>query len=214
MKKIILIAWICCAGSLEAQQQADPSFVWGGLAGFESQFINIQSISVNAQEHMSVDAGRAVPGGCLGVFGRWGLTKGLSYQQELTFSTLQSRVDFYPDGTEYYHFTDVELPMHFVLTNSADPDAPLRGSFLLGARVGWNFAEQTSSKLYLLHERLAIDAGLGVEVRLKKWRLQPEFVYSLGLNNLHNVTNAPYDWVAGRVVRDKLIFRLLFWIAY
>jgi len=25
------------------------------------------------------------------------------------------------------------------------------------------------------------------------------------------VTNAPYDWVVGRVVRDKLTLRLLFW---
>lgn len=211
MKKIILIAWICCAGLLKAQQQTSPSFIWGGLAGFESQFVNIQSLSIDAQEHMRVSAGRAAPGGCLGVFGRWRIIKGFSFQQELTLSTTQSKVDFYPGGPEYYRFTDLELPMHFVLTNPVDENTPVRGSFLMGARVGWNFADQNSSNLHLLHERLAVDAGIGVEVRLKNLRLQPEFVYSLGLNNLHDVTNAPFDWVVGRVVRDKLILRLLIW---
>jgi hypothetical protein len=135
----------------------------------------------------------------------------LFLQQELCLSTLQSKVNFYPGGEEYYRFTDLELPLHFVLTNPADEDSRVRGSFLLGARVGWNFAAQNGDNLQLLHERLAVDAGLGVEIRLKNWRLQPEFVYSFGLNNLHEVTNAPYDWVAGRIVRDKLTLRLLIW---
>ena len=65
----------------------------------------------------------------------------------------------------------------------------------------------------LLRERLAVDAGMGVEIRLKKWRLQPEFVYSLGLNNLHNISNTPYDWVVGRIIRDRFTLRLLIWRA-
>jgi hypothetical protein len=213
MKKIFLIAWVCWTGLLAAQQPADRSFVWGGTIGFESQLLNIQSTNTDAQEQMRVEAGRAAHGGSLGVFGRWRLSKGFSLQQGLSLSTLQSKVNFYPDGTENYRFTDLELPLHFVLTNPADVDSPVRGSLLLGARVGWNFATQNADNLYLLHERLAVDAGLGVEIRLKNWRLQPEFVYSLGVNNLHDVTNAPYDWVVGRVMRDKLILRLLIWNA-
>jgi hypothetical protein len=213
MKKIFLTAWVCWSGLLAAQQPAGRSFVWGGTVGFESQLLNIQSLNTNGQEQIGVDAGRAAHGGSLGVFGRWHLWKGLFLQQELSLSTLQSKVNFYPDGAEYYRFTDLELPLHFVLTNPADEDSPLRGSFLLGARVGWNFAPQRTGNINLLRERLAVDAGLGVEIRLKNWRLQPEFVYSFGLNNLHDVTNAPYDWVVGRVVRDKLILRLLIWNA-
>lgn len=211
MKKIFLTAWVCWAGILSAQQQPGRSFVWGGIAGFETQLLNVQAINTNAQEQIKVDAGRAAHGGSLGVFGRWGLWKGMFLQQELNFSTLQSKVDFYPGGVEYYRFTDLELPLHFVLTNPVDEDSPVRGSFLLGARVSWNFASQNGDNLYLLRERLAVDAGLGVEIRFKKWKIQPEFVYSFGLNNLHDVTNAPYDWVVGRVVRDKLTLRLLVW---
>lgn len=211
MKKIFLLTLICWTELLVAQQPVNRPFAWGGIVGFESQLLNIQSINSNSQEQMRVDAGRAAHGGNLGVFGRWQLWNGVFLQQELSLSTLQSRINFYPDGVEYYRFTDMELPLHFVLTNPVDEKSPVRGSFLLGARVGWNFAAQNADNLYLLHERLAVDAGLGVEIRLKNWLIQPEFVYSLGLNNIHNVTNAPYDWVVGRVTRDKVILRLLIW---
>lgn len=131
-------------------------------------------------------------------------------QPELSVSTVQTKIFFQRDGLQYYRFTDVELPLHFVLTNP-DGHFPVRGSLLLGARAGWNFAAQPSDNLSLLSERLAVDVGLGMEIRLKNWRLQPEFVYSHGLNNLHDVTNAKYDWAVGRMVRDKLTLRVLVW---
>ncbi len=212
MKKILLTVLICWAALLPAQQQATQSFVWGGIVGFESQILNIQSTNTSEPEQMRVETGGAAFGPSMGVFGRWQIGNGFFAQQALSISTSQSKVDFYPGGTEYYRFTDLELPLHLVLTNPAKEDSPVRGSFLLGMRVGWNFAAQNTENLYLLNERLAADAGLGVEIRLNNWRLQPEFVYSLGLNNIHDVTNAPYDWAVGRVVRDKLTFRLLIWM--
>ncbi|HRI58885.1 MAG TPA: porin family protein [Saprospiraceae bacterium] len=212
MKKILLISLICWAALLPAQQQATRSFVWGGMVGIESQLLNIQSTNTSDPEQMRVETGRTTPGASVGVFGRWQIGNGIFAQQALSISTSQSKVDFYPGGTEYYRFTDLELPLHLVLTNPANEDSPVRGSFLLGMRVGWNFAAQNSDNLQFLSERLAVDAGLGVEIRLNNWRLQPEFVYSLGLNNIHDVTNAPFDWVVGRVVRDKLTLRLLIWM--
>lgn len=211
MKQIFLCILVCRLTLVAAQQSATPPFVWGGMVGFDTQLLNIQSSGTGEPEQMWVESGRAAHGGSAGVFGRWRLWNGLSAQPALTVTTLQSKVNFHPGSREYYRFTDLELPLHFVLTNPSNEEMPVRGSFLLGVRAGWNFAAQNSENLRLLSERLAVDAGLGVEIRLKNWRLQPEFVYSFGLNNLHNVTNTPFDWVTGRVVRDRLTLRLLFW---
>lgn len=210
MKNISLSAFLFCVGQLAAQHETPRSFTWGAMSSFETQLLGIQSLDFNEPEQAQVSAERASRGGGVGLFARWQLWRGLAVQPELSVSTLRAKVRFQQEGSEYYRFTDVELPLHFVLTNQ-DGHFPLRGSLLLGGRVGWNFAAQPSDNLSLLHERLALDAGLGVEISLKNWRLQPELVYSHGLNNLHDVINAKYDWAVGRVVRDRLTVRVLVW---
>jgi hypothetical protein len=212
MKSITVTILVFQAALLSAQQPALPSFVWGGVIGFESQLLNIQSQQTGEPDQMRVESARAASGGSLGLFGRWQIWKGLFVQPGISYSTIRARVDFQPGGPEYYQFSDLEFPLHFVLTNHSVDNAPLRGSLLLGARLGWNFGPQSTDKLILLRERLAADAGLGVEIRVGKWRIQPEFVYSLGLNNQHDVTNAPFDWAVGRVLRDKLELRVLLWL--
>ncbi len=210
MKKILLPGFVFCVGFLSAQGGMNKSFVWGATLGFETQLLGVESVETDPEE-IWAEAGRAAHGGSLGIFGRWRLCRGLSVQPALSFSTLQSEVIFHPDGSQYYRFTDVELPLHFVLTNPSEGDFFLRGSLLFGARVGWNFASQNADNLNFLSERLALDAGLGAEIRLNRWRLQPEFVYSYGLNNIHHFTNAKYDWATGRAVRDRLTLRVLIW---
>jgi len=210
MKKIVLPTLLFWANALLAQQQPDKPFIWGATASFETQLLGIQSLDIDEPEVPQVSTERTSRGGGMGLFARWQLWKGLAIQPELSVSTLQAKIFFQQNGVQYFRFTDVELPLHFVLTNP-DGHFPLRGSLLLGGRVGWNFATQPSDNLSLLSERLALDIGLGVEIKLKNWRLQPEFVYSHGMNNLHDITNARYDWSVGRVVRDKLTLRILVW---
>ena len=212
MKSITAIILVFQAILLSAQQPAPRTFVWGAVVGFESHLLNIQSQRTSEPDQMRVESLRTAYGGALGIFGRWQIWKGLFVQPGVSYSTHRARVDFQPGGTVNYRFSDLEFPFHFVLTNHSVDDAPLRGSLLLGARLGWNFGAQATDNLILLRERLAAEAGLGVEIRAGKWRLQPEFVYSHGLNNLHDVTNAPFDWVVGRVLRDKLILRVLVWL--
>jgi len=212
MKKIFLPALLFWANILTAQQEIFRPFSWGAIVGFETQLLGVQSLDLDEPEQAQVSTGRASRGGSMGLFARWQLWQGLAIQPELSVSTLRASMRFQQDGAQHYRFTDLELPLHFVLTNPEGRSA-LRGSLLLGGRVSWNFAAQSSDNLRLLSERLALDVGLGVEIRLKNWRLQPEFVYSHGLNNLHDVTNAKYDWAVGRVVRDKLTVRLLVWKA-
>lgn len=211
MKKTLLACFVFWAKMSAAQEEFPSPFVWGLMAGFESQTLGIQPFSTNDPEPMYAESSRTSHGGSLGVFGRWKIWKGLSVQPALSIASLQTRVRFSDDGEENFQFTDLEVPLHFVLTNP-NGQFPLRGSILLGGRLGWNFAPQNSDNLQFLRERLGLDAGLGVEIRLKNWRIQPEFVYSHGINNLHDVVNAKYDWVVGRMVRDKLTLRVLVWI--
>lgn len=210
MKKILLPAFVFCAGFLAAQEEMDRPFVWGAMLGFETQLLGIESVQTDP-EGIWAEAGKPGHGGSVGIFGRWRVYRGLSVRPALSFSTLQSKIIFHPEGSEYFRFSDVEMPFHFVLTSSPDERFPVRGSLLFGGRIGWNFATQRSENLSFLRERLALDAGMGLEIRLKNWRLQPEFVYSHCLNNIHDVTNAKYDWAVGRVVRDRLTLRVLVW---
>ncbi|MCE7922973.1 MAG: PorT family protein [Haliscomenobacteraceae bacterium CHB4] len=211
MKKTLLAVLVFWVKMSVAQEGFPPSFAWGFMAGFESQTLGIEPFATNDPEQMYAESRRTSHGGSVGVFGRWNIWKGLSVQPALSIASLQSEIQFSDDGNEKFQFTDLELPLHFVLTNP-NGQFPLRGSILLGGRLGWNFAPQNSDNLQFLRERLGLDLGLGAEIRLKNWRVQPEFVYSHGINNLHDVVNAKYDWVVGRMVRDKLTFRVLVWM--
>lgn len=212
MEKIsLLTAFIVLAFSLNAQQENESSFIWGMMAGYEHQLLGIETLPNSEPDRMWAEAKRPAHGASLGAFCSWRFRQGLAIRTSLSVATMRNGVHFHPQGLQHFRFTDAELPLHFVLTNPTKKNAPLHGSLLLGARLGWNFARQNIENLRLLNERVGLDVGLGVEIKLKNWRLQPEFVYSHCVNNLHNVTNAKYDWVTGRVVRDRLSLRVLVW---
>jgi len=61
----------------------------------------------------------------------------------------------------------------------------------------------------LLQERIGLDVGLGIEIPVGSLTLQPEFLYSHGMKNIHDFSNTPYDPYIGNVVRDKLQVRVL-----
>lgn len=210
MKKVFLAVILISSGLLKAQQQESRPFIWGLEAGLVSQLTGIQSLDTGEPDQVRVAAERHAPGARLGVFGRWQIGRGFAIQTGLSGSSLRAKIRFERNVSENFRFVDLEVPLHFVFTNP-NGHFPLRGSILLGGSLDWNFASQTSDNLYLLRERLALDAGLGVEIRLKKWKIQPELLYSHGLNNLHDVNNTKYDWMIGRVVRDRLTLRLLIW---
>ena len=210
-EKTFLIALLLYTGTLQAQQNTAGGFIWGLEAGFDSQLTGIQPLGNGEPDQVKVTAKRRAPGWRGGVFGRWQLWSGLALQTGLSVSDLHADIQFDEQVTDRFRFTDLEAPLHFVLTNP-NGRFPLRGSLLLGARIGWNLAPQHSEYLQLLRERLALDIGLGVEIDMKKWRFQPEVVYSHGLNNIHDVVNARYDQVIGRIVRDRLTLRVLVWL--
>lgn len=210
MKNVFLAVFIFWSCHGKAQQQGSRDFLWGIETGFESQLTGIQPLDSGEPDQVQAAAERHAIGVSMGVFGRWQVWRGLAVQTSLSLSNVEAKIRFDRNVAQNFRFTDLEVPLHIVFTNPQG-HFPLRGSAHLGARLGWNFAAQPSNNLSLLHEWLALDAGMGVEIRLKNWRLQPELAYSHGLNNLHDVTNAKYDWLIGRVVRDRLSIRVLLW---
>ena len=210
MKKSLLALLMLWSALLPGQEPA-PSPVFGVLLGFDSQMLGIETLDGLEPEQTAVLSERPAAGGSLGVFGRWPVVGALWVQPGLLLSVAQNRVLFRPDGPVRYRFVDAELPLHFVVTNQSRRAFPLRASFLFGGRLGWNLAPDVTDRLRLYRERVALDLGLGVEISAKKWRIQPELVYSHGMNNLHSVSNTPYDGLVGRAVRDRLTLRVLVW---
>ena len=214
MKKLLVVLFYAYSLQLVAQQEKPKHFFWGVLAGIEQHRLSVQSITgkTNTPEALLAGAEKAgTAGALLGAFGRWQLSRDLAIQTELLFSAAQNTIRFFPQGgSETHRFLDAEIPLHFVVTNTRK-NQPLRASFLVGGRVGWNFASRTSEKLNLYSGRTAADIGLGAEIRLRKCRIQPEVVYSYGLNNLHNYLNTAYDPSISSIVRDRITVRVLVW---
>lgn len=212
MKNIYCVLFCLIAGSLQAQEQTNNGFHWGLSLGIETQSLGIEPTDRVAPEETWVGSDRNKPGATLGITAQKSIWRGLGFQSGLSLSYTSNLVNFYPNTTQNYHFTDLELPVYFTVTNQkpGKAPAPLRAKILFGPRLGWNLAHNAGDKLQFLRERLAIDLGLGVEINLGKWNLSPEVIYSHGLNNLHDFVGADYDFEVGRAVRDKLAFRVVF----
>lgn len=214
MKKILFLLFWACLQRLPAQQEMPKRFFWGLLAGVEQHRVSIQSIASKVSKPDSPNAAAdrtGAAGAVIGAFGRWRLTRDLAIQSELLCAYAQNGIRFSPENVrENYRFLDLELPLHLVVTNTRKTQ-PLRASFLIGGRIGWNFASNPADKLGLLSGRTAADVGLGAEIRISRYRIQPEVVYSYGLNNLHDYLNTTYDPGISSVVRDRITLRVLVW---
>lgn len=184
-------------------------------------FFALEQHSMGASVNNSWKAGEPVmyfdpktPGFGLGGFMRWNLFSRLAIQPELAFSYAANRATLLPGNEsnikQQYRFANLELPLHFILT-SPPSEASVRGIVLFGGRMGFNFSDNFfPENVSLLHELFSLDLGLGAEIRLKKIKIQPEVLYSHGMNNLHDFGGSPYDWSIGRIVRDRLALRVLF----
>lgn len=192
---------------------AQPRLRWAVSTALDVQSLGIQPLNDLTKEPPAVESPRNGTGGSIGLLSSWRLGPKLALQAGAQVSQVSNTVVFRTDNrvahTRHYRFTDLELPLHLVLANQNDDASPLQGVLRFGARLSWSLAEPGSDQLALLRERLAVDAGLGVQIRLRRFLLQPEFVYSHGLTNLHDYTNRPYDPLVGRVVRDRMSIRLL-----
>jgi len=213
MKKIAFAVWLFSSapGLFGQQASTSPQFSFGLTASAELQTLNIQQqplqpgIPFVSSQHLTG------AGAGFGVWGQWPIVPVLEVRQGLQFSYLSNTIRFEtPDGQsrqDRYTFADLELPLHFVLSNQLQR-LPVKALILFGARASWNLAD-ANTPLSLLPERFAVDLGIGAGFRLGGLNIQPELIYSYGLNNLHDFQNSPYDWAVGRVLRDRLSLRVV-----
>lgn len=209
MKKFILLLNCLLTTLLFGQEKQNNSVQWGISLGIETQTLGIEALDRKIGETSAVLSGPNKPGAVLSFIGRKQIWRGLAFESGLSLSYNHNRVNFTPDGSQNFQFTDLELPAYFSLTNQEKSVLPLRGKVLFGARVGWNTAQNRGDRIQFLRERLGLDLGLGVEINLGKVRLFPTVIYSHGINNLHDFTGTEFDYFVGRAVRDKLAFRVV-----
>jgi Outer membrane protein beta-barrel domain len=205
---------MCLFSNLQAHAQDAPERPrkFGFFVGWESQFWSTGHPARRDVPYFAYQD-KSLGGVNFGGFGRWDILPGFAFQAECVAAFGRISIEFIDRGRRFdrdYRFADVEVPLHFVWTNQSKK-IPLRSSFLFGARIGRDFSGTDTDLLYFLAERAGLDIGLGVEVKLKKWKIQPELLYTYGLGNLHDYRNTPYDEWIGRVEYERLGIRVLFW---
>lgn len=209
MRKVVTLGLCLLALVVQGQQENEKLHYWSFFLGLETQSLGIESLDSREPDEATVVPGRPGIGFTTGFHYQKKIWRGISFRPGISFSRSSNSVSFKQDGREKYYFNDLETPLHLIFTNAKSGFQPLRGQVILGARFGWNFAENATDRLAFLNERAAIDLGLGVSIHTGKFIICPEAVYSHGLNNLHDYSDRPYDYLVGRVVRDKLAFRVL-----
>lgn len=211
MKYYPLLSLLFLTTAILAQSKETKRFTPGLFLGVETQSLGVQPLDTREPDKAAVRSGRPGIGSSIGILGRKHIGRGLFFQPGLTLSYCKNLIYYRTEGEQELRFMDVELPLHLAVTNWQKQDFPLRACVLFGGRLGWNFAQNNSNLLKVSQERFGLDLGLGADIKIKKWRLQPAFIYSHGLNNLHRIENAQYDEVVGKIVRDKLSFRISIW---
>ena len=114
----------------------------------------------------------------------------------------------------------LSVPLHFVFTKPLNEK--LNPSVLLGIRYNLDITnydvDDTFQNTPFLDYKFkpkkqstALDLGIGLEIKTKKFNLKPELLYSLGLENLA-VSNADfYNTAVAGLHQDKIALRVLFY---
>ncbi len=201
-----------------AQSKENQRVAFGFFLSAEAQTLKMENLSRRFPEEPLVRrTGRTPTGVTAGVFVRKQVWPWLDFQPTLSLFAVSQKVTFLPGNEERqerdYRFLDLEMPIHFIISDRRRADSPLRSCIILGGRMSWNLAKNQNDLLKIAQERFALDLGIGADIKLGKgWILQPAIVYSHGLNELHLFTESKYDWVVGRIKRDKLaMLRLSVW---
>ena len=210
MKNIDFLLLCLFPAVMTAQTDKKSTIEWGFSLGLETQSLGIESLSEGNPEEIWVEADRNKPGVTVGLVGQKKIWTGLGFQSGVSLSHTYNKVGFHPDGPQNHRFTDLELPLYLTVTNQKKAGLPIKARLLFGPRIGWNLAQNPNDRLQLFHERLGLDLGLGMELKAGKWKICPEAIYSHGMNNLHDFLGTKYDFLVGRVLRDKLAFRVVF----
>lgn len=213
MKKFVpafLMFHALCTFGQDAERQR---FSFGYSIGAEMQSLNVGLFSERPNGPY-ITSDQPGFGAGAGVWGQWQLLPVLHVRPAVQLHYTQNTIRFWADNGEVerrqYPFAELEIPVHFLLTGALQR-MPVQGLILFGGRLSANMASGRQSVLMkLLPERLGLDIGIGASFRQGEWTIQPELIYSYGMNNVHDFTNSPYDWSVGRIFRDRLSLRVSF----
>ena len=114
----------------------------------------------------------------------------------------------------------LNLPLHFVFTKPLNEK--ISPSVLLGIRYILDITnydvenpfQNTPFDDYKFRPKkqsTALDLGVGLEIITKKFKLKPELLYSLGLENLANKETDFYNAAVTNLHQDKIALRVLFY---
>lgn len=211
IKKTVTLSLLFAVSLPAAQSQEQPPGSFGFYIGAETQSLGIEPLSRQGgtDEVCVYPQGRGF-GASLGIFAQKKWRRGWSFKPEFGIAYNQNQTAFQAEGTRRYHFWDLELPLHLMFSDPRRETAALRGCILFGGKLSWNLANTDQTLLSIAQECIALDIGLGAEIRLSKCRVHPVFIYSHGMNNIHAFGNAPYDQLVGRMVRDRLSLKVGF----
>ena len=212
MKITVLLIFLSWSSAAIGQQLSNRQFSYGITLGANVQTLNIGVIRSSPSDPYALP-GRPGIGVETGFWGKWTILPAVQLRTALSLSYSSNTIRFLSgDGQETvrrYPFAEIELPVHFLISSPLRR-LPVRSIVLFGGRVSWNGASfPESAQVRLLPERLGLDLGIGAGFTWGKWEIQPEILYSFGVNNLHNFTNSAYDWAVGRILRDHFSFRLV-----
>lgn len=215
MKNVALFLFVLAAAESACQTGQSELFKAGFVLGLDVQNMGAAYIQEPRPDYPYGATGRPTAGFGAGVFGMWRLSRQVAIRQQVLFGYNRNDIKVLeenkPERRVRYTFYDLEIPLHLVLTNRARRFPPATSLFF-GPRIGINMASlPTEAPVGVYRARYALDLGMGIEFKRGKWRIKPELLYSHGLNNLHEVGDRPLDWAIGRIVRDKLCLRVLFW---
>lgn len=211
MKNYLIAIQLLISFCLAAQNKEKDRLNWGIFSGIDHHAIGLEALGQMEPESPMVWSDGATTGLSGGMFINKRIFPWLEFQPELGISLVRQPIQFRPDGPRNFRFYDLELPLHLRVVDAKKEKAPLRACILAGPRFSWNLAGNSKEFLNINQERIAVDLGLGVEIKMKQWRIQPAFIYSHGLNDLHFPSQGQYDDLVGRIVRDKLSLKILCW---
>ena len=132
----------------------------------------------------------------------------LAYRQRflLNFENTKLNFDTKKNGQQKLNFENVVIaaPMHFVFQSSYKNRRPF---IFLGSTLKLNLGKEKEleEKFQLNLFDMTADLGLGVEIKMKKFLIAPELLFSQGLLNINKNIGTSYSNTISKLNRRSII---------
>ena len=220
MQKIFqLLILFLSVQNLSAQTDSSPKLVEYGimmgahLGHLKTDLSDWESAGIS-NELRSLETQNRV-GFSLGILAKIRISQLFSIVPQANLTFLDGRLNYdlesQNDHQESLEAVLVEFPLHFVFTHSKYKR--VNPSIFFGGRYAYDLrdAEDTDFKLQLKKHDFMLDLGTGLEIKLKRFKVKPELMYSLGLANLKDSGEAFFNSAIEGIYRDRIALRVSFY---